>query len=174
MMNFTYYIIPSLLFILFIYAYVKKVNALESFVRGCREGLKVIYNIMPFVMSMILATTVFKSSGALQLLYRFIPDRWINLDLMSLILFKPLSGMAAQIVLNDIFSTYGPDSMIGILASVIAGSTDTLFYIVTIYFGAVSIQQVRHSMKVGLLTELFNILLGMLVVVFTYDFLFAS
>ena len=174
MMSWSYYIIPTLLFILFISAQVKKINALESFVRGCREGLKVVYDILPFVMSMILATTVFKSSGVLQVLNRIIPDERINLDLVSLILFKPLSGMASQIVLNNIFKTYGPDSLIGILASVLSGSTDTLFYIATVYFGAVGIQQVRHSIKVGLLTELFSILLGFIVVVLTYEWLFVS
>lgn len=170
-MEFTFYIIPSLLLVLFVYAHFKKINALESFVRGCREGLKIIYDIMPFVISMILATTVFKSSGVLQTLTKVLPFKQLNLDLVSLILFKPISGMASNVVLNDIFKTYGPDSFIGVLASVLSGSTDTLFYIATVYFGAIGIQNIRHSIKVGLLTEIFSVILGIIVVILTYNFL---
>ena len=172
MMEFTFYIIPSLLFILFIYAHFKKINALESFVRGCREGLKVIYDIMPFVISMILATTVFKSSGVLDVLTNVLPDDRINLDIVSLIIFKPLAGMASNVVLNGIFKTYGPDSFTGVLASVLSGSTDTLFYIATVYFGAIGIQNIRHSIKVGLLTELLSVIVGITIVVLTYHYFF--
>jgi spore maturation protein B len=168
-MTFTIYIIPVLVLALFIYAYLKKVNAYDSFIRGCKEGAKYVYEIMPYVISMIIATSVFKSSGVLESLAGWFKiASMVNLDLVNLMVFKPLSGMASMVILNDIFVSYGPDSFIGILASVISGSTDTTLYIITVYFGAVGIKNVRYSIKAGILTDLISFLFAFLVVTFLF------
>lgn len=164
-MNFTFYILPALIFCLFTYAYFKKVNAYESFIRGCIEGIKYVYEILPYMLSMILATTVFRASGFLESLTKlFKLSTFINIDLVNLMVFKPMSGMASTVILNDIFAKYGPDSMIGTLASVIAGSTDTTLYIITVYFGAVGIQKIRHTVKAGLLIDLLSFIISFMIV----------
>lgn len=165
-MEFTLYIIPGLLLMLFIYAHFKNVNAYESFIRGCKEGAKYVYEIMPFVISMVLATTVFRHSGVLDTLTKWLSleNGLINVELFNLMVFKPISGMASTVVLNNIFETYGPDSFIGYFASIIQGSTDTTLYIITVYFGAVGIKNVRHSIKVGLLVDVITYIIGFIVV----------
>jgi spore maturation protein B len=168
-MSVTIYIIPVLVLALFSYAYFKKVNAYDSFIRGCKEGAKYVYEIMPYVISMIIATSVFKSSGVLESLAGWFKiASFVNLDLVNLMVFKPLSGMASMVILNDIFVNYGPDSFIGTLGSVISGSTDTTLYIITVYFGAVGIKNVRYSIKAGILTDLLSFLFAFLIVTFLF------
>src|SRR5690554_6478133 len=99
-MRFTFYIIPGLLLLLFLYASIKRVNAYESFIRGCKEGAKYVYEIMPFVISMVLATTVFKNSGIMESVARIIPMQGavLNMEILNLMVFKPISGMASTVV----------------------------------------------------------------------------
>lgn len=168
-MNFTLYIIPVLILLLLSYAYYKNVNAYDSFIRGCKVGAKYVFEIMPYVISMIIATRVFKSSGVLTSLASFLQFKeFINMDLFNLMIFKPISGMASFVVLDDIFKNYGPDGFIGYLGSVIQGSTDTTLYIITIYFGAVGIHDIKYSLKAGLIVDLLSFVFAFIVVSFFF------
>ena len=110
---------------------------------------------------MIIATQVLRSSEALNLIGKlFYP---LNVDIFTLLCFKPISGMASLAVLKDIYEIYGTDSYIGIFSSVIQGSTDTTLYIITVYFGAVGIKNIRYSVKAGLLIDIISYLIVFLV-----------
>ncbi|HEY8364315.1 MAG TPA: spore maturation protein [Haloplasmataceae bacterium] len=164
-MNFTVYIIPILVVFLMIYALFKKVNAYDSFIKGAKEGAKYAFEILPYVASMIIATAVFRSSGFLQIIGSFLNRlRIFNIEIFTLMCFRPISGMASLAVLKDIFRIYGPDSITGILASLIQGSTDTTLYIITVYFGAVGIKKVKYSVKAGLITDILSYIIALIVI----------
>ncbi|MDF2699293.1 MAG: spmB [Haloplasmataceae bacterium] len=164
-MDITVYIIPILVALLLAYSLHKKVNAYESFIKGAKEGIKYSIEILPYIASMIIATAVFKGSDFLNTIVNFIDkNNFINIDLITLMVFKPISGMASTATLIEIFKKYGPDSYIGYLGSIISGSTDTTLYIITVYFGAVGIKNVKHSIKAGLLIDLLSFVFAFIAV----------
>src|SRR5690554_1990230 len=118
-MGFTVYILPILIISLMVYAFIKKVNAYDSFIKGAKEGAKYAFEILPYVASMIIASSVLRSSEFLKFLGIILsPLNFINIDIFTLMCFRPISGMASLAVLKDIFQIYGPDSFTGTLASI--------------------------------------------------------
>ncbi len=169
MMSFTAYILPVLIISLMIYALFKKVNAYDSFIRGAKEGAKYAFEILPYVASMIIATAVFKSSNFLKTVVSFIDFmKNVNIDILTLMFFRPISGMASLATLHEIFKSYGPDSFTGYLASVIQGSTDTTLYIITVYFGAVGIKEIKYTLKAGLLVDILSFVFAFLIVKYLF------
>lgn len=168
-MNFTVYIIPVLILCLMLYALYKKVNAYDSFIKGAKEGAKYSFEILPYVASMIIATAVFKNSDFLKTIVSIFDfAQKINLDIMTLMFFKPISGTASLAVLTEIYKTYGPDSFTGYFASTIQGSTDTTLYIITVYFGAVGIKDIKYALKAGILVDILSFIITFLVVKFLF------
>lgn len=164
-MNYSVYIIPVIIISLMIYAYHKKINAYESFIKGAKEGLKYSFEILPYVASMIIATSVFRSSLFIETVTKFLNlAKIINSDILTFMIFKPISGMASLAVLKEIYQTYGTDSFLGIFASVIQGSSDTTLYIITVYFGAIGVKEIRYAIKAGLLNDIISFLIGFLIV----------
>ncbi|ERJ12807.1 spore maturation protein [Haloplasma contractile] len=165
-MNVTIYIIPVAILSLMIYANFKGINAYDSFIKGAKEGVKYVYEILPYVASMIIATTVFRSSNVLQDSFKFLfssVDAFYT-DIMTLAFFRPISGVASLAVLHDILKGYGPDSFPGMLASTIQGGTDTTLYIITVYFGAIGIKESRYALKAGLLVDIISFICAFFVV----------
>lgn len=164
-MRITVYIIPVLVISLMFYALYKKVNAYDSFIKGAKEGAKYAFELLPYIASMIIATSVLRSSEALNIIGKLIhPLNFINIDLFTLMCFRPISGMASLAVLKDIYEIYGADSFTGMLASIIQGSTDTTLYIITVYFGAVGIKDIKYSVKAGLLTDFLSYIIAFLII----------
>ena len=162
------WIIPSFLLIVLITAYMKKIPSYELFVEGGKEGVKLAFSLLPFLVGMLVAISILRSSGALdafiQLISPLLMKAGIPPDIIPLALVRPISGNAALGVMTEIISTHGPDSFIGILASTIQGSTDTTLYILTVYFGAVGIKRMGYALKVGLLADLVGIIVSVVIV----------
>lgn len=150
--------IPVLIGFILIYGTVKKIPTYETFVEGGKEGIKMAVSIIPFLVGMMVAIAIFRSSGALDYMIDFIRpflDKvGIPADIVPLAIIRPISGNAALGMMSDIIATHGPDSFIGRLASTLQGSTDTTFYVLTVYFGAVGIKKMGDALKVGLLADL--------------------
>lgn len=164
-MSFTAYIIPVLILSLMVYASFKKVNAYDSFIKGAKEGALYAFEILPYVASMIIATAVFKNSDFLKTIMSLVDkSQELNTDILTLMFFRPISGMASLAIVNDIFNTYGTDSFTGYLASVIQGSTDTTLYIITIYFGAVGVKDIRYTLKAGLIVDILSFIFAFFIV----------
>lgn len=151
------YAIPVLLVAVVVHAAVKRVPLYETFVEGAAEGIGVMLKILPFLLGMLVAIGIFRESGAFGVLidwlspvaeFFHIPSEVIPLGLM-----RPLSGSGALGITADILKTYGADSYIGRVASVMQGSTDTTFYILTVYFGSVGITKYRHAIICGLAAD---------------------
>ena len=143
----------------------RRVNAYEAFVDGAKEGFHTAVTIIPYLVAMLVAIAVFRASGALDLLMGVMRNlvlglgfdaRWI--DGLPTALMKPFSGSGARAMMIDTMQTHGADSFAGRLASIVQGSTETTFYVLAVYFGAVGIKRVRHAVACGLIADVAGIL----------------
>lgn len=148
-MNFTIFIIPLVICIVLVYARVKKVDIIKEFSIGAKEGLATANNLIPTLVLFLTAIAMFRSSGALDMLTQLLskPAQALGIpkEVLPLALLKPFSGSGSFAIIEDIFKNYGADSFVGRVASVIAGSTETTFYTIAVYFGAVGITKTRHT-----------------------------
>ncbi|MBP2240727.1 spore maturation protein B [Cytobacillus eiseniae] len=160
--------IPVLIAFILVYGTIKRVPTYESFVDGGKEGIKIAVSIIPFLVGMLVAISVFRASGALEYFMEFIRPALLAIgvppDIVPLAIIRPISGSAALGITSDLIAVHGPDSFIGRLASVLQGSTDTTFYVLTVYFGAVGIRKMGDALKVGLLADLVGIIAAIVVV----------
>ena len=161
-------IIPIIVVIIITYGMIKGRKVYEWFVEGAKEGLKVCLNIFPYLLAMIIAVNIFREAKLLDLLNNMISpiSSLIGLpkEIVPLVLVKPLSGSGALGILTDIVKTYGPDSYIGLIASVIMGTTETIFYTITVYCGAVQIKKIRHTLWAAVLADLTAIIISIFLV----------
>ena len=143
-------IIPIIVIIIITYGMFKGRKVYEWFIEGAKDGLKVCLNIFPYLLAMIIAVNIFREAKLLDILNNMIAPigGLIGLpkEVIPLVLVKPLSGSGAVGILTDILKTYGPDTTIGLISSVIMGTTETIFYTITVYFGAVQIKKIRHTL----------------------------
>ena len=127
--------------------------------------LMIAFSIIPYLVGMLVAITVFRSSGALDFIMDLLKPAFsaigIPAEVVPLALIRPISGTAALGMTTDLIAVYGPDSFIGRLASVMQGSTDTTLYVLTVYFGAVGIKKMGDALKVGLLADLIGVVASM-------------
>lgn len=157
-------IIPIIIGSVVIYGLKKKVKVYECFVEGAKEGLNICVKIFPYLLAMLLAVNCFRASGAMEyfiaLIKPVVKIVGIPPEIVTLIFIKPLSGSGALGVYTDIVKQFGPDSFIGTAASIIMGSTETIFYTITVYFGAIGIKKIRHSLWVALLVDFCAVLIA--------------
>ena len=152
------YTIPVLMAAVFVVALIKKVNIFEEFVAGVGNGFKVVLKIAPVLIALLTAIAVFRASGGMDLLNAgmrpvarllAIPE-----ELMTLAVMRPLSGSGSIALLNDYLIQYGPDSEIGRMASVLAASTETTFYTLTVYMGSVGIKKTGRALPAAVFADL--------------------
>lgn len=164
--------IPCFILIVLVVATVKNLPSYELFVEGGKEGVKLAFSLLPFLVGMIVAITILRSSGALDafigLLAPVLSFLGFPPEVLPLALIRPISGTAALGMTTELIQTYGPDSFIGRLASTMQGSTDTTLYVLTIYFGAVGIRRMRYALKVGLLADLVGIIVSVIIVTLVF------
>jgi spore maturation protein B len=164
--------IPVLIGFILLYGTYKQVPTYESFVEGGKEGIQIAVSIIPFLVGMLVAISVFRASGALDFLMSFIRPGLealgVPAEIAPLAIIRPISGTAALGMTSDIMATHGPDSFIGRLAATIQGSTDTTFYVLTVYFGAVGIKKMGDALKVGLLADFVGIIAAIIVVTLVF------
>ncbi len=162
------WLIPIIIGFILIYGTIKKVPTYETFVEGGKEGIKIAFSIIPFLVGMLVAISIFRASGALEffvgLIRPVLEAIGVPAEIVPLAIIRPISGTAALGMTSDIIATYGPDSFIGRLASTLQGSTDTTFYVLTVYFGAVGIKKMGDALKVGLWADLLGIIAAVTVV----------
>lgn len=156
--------IPLIIFSIICYGIFKKVKVYEVFVEGAKDGLKICKNIFPYLLCMLLAIKVFRDSGMLEYIINFVEPLTnvlgIPKEVITQIFIKPLSGSGALGVFTDNIKTFGADSFLGILSSVLMGSTETIFYTIALYFGVVKIKKIRHTLWTAILSEIVGVLLA--------------
>ena len=159
--------IPFLLSFFPVYAATRGIKVYEEFVEGAKEGFGVILKIIPFLVTMLVAISMFKGAGGIDLLTRLLTPVLTPLqfppDLLPLALMRPLSGSATLAILTDIIHRLGPDNIVSLMAATIYGSTETTFYVAAVYFGSVAVKQTRHAIPAGLLGDLAGIIASVII-----------
>lgn len=152
------WIIPATIFLIVLAGFLRRVPVYEAFVEGAAEGFHTTIRLLPFLVAMMVAINVFRFSGALDeciaVISPFLLHVGIPPELTPLAIMRSLSGSGSLGMVSELFNTYGPDSLVGRIASTILASTDTTFYVLTIYFGSVGIRNPRYSVLVGLTGDL--------------------
>ena len=167
-MNISNLILPLIVLIIVSYAIYKKVDLLNVFIDGVKEGIEMSLQIFPTILAMLVAINVLLKSNLILDLTTLLNPIFNYLhfpsEILPLAILKPISGSTSLIVMNDLLKTYGAESYIGYLASIIQGSTDTTIYILSLYFASVGIKKTRYALKVGLLSDLITIIIAIIVV----------
>lgn len=161
------YAIPFILLSIPTYAFLKKIKVYEAFTEGAKEGFDTAVRIIPYLVAMLVSIGVFRASGALDILTDLISPitKMIGMpaETLPMAFIRPLSGGGATGVMSELINTHGPDSLIGRMVSVMMGSTETTFYVLAVYFGAVSINKTRHALPAGLIADLVGIITAVIV-----------
>ena len=161
------YFIPLVVIIIIIYGIYKKIDIFDTFIIGVKEGMKLSINLFPTIFAMIIAITMITDSGIINYICNLIKPLFIKIafptEVIPLAILRPFSGSSSLVVLNDILTRYGTDTLIGRLASVMQGSTDTTIYIISMYFTSVGIKKIRYSLIVGLLADLLSVIISFII-----------
>ncbi len=162
--NFGSYILPVMVVGIVLFGLIKKVKVFDCFMSGAKKGLHTVYELLPSITGLVVAVTMLKESGAMEIISSFlspvtalfgVPDEITPMALLS-----PISGGGSLTLFESVLKTHGPDSFVGQVASVVMGSTDTTLYAVTVYYSAVGIKNTRHTLFAGLTADFLSLVLS--------------
>ena len=166
-MNTSAIIIPILILCLIVYATIKKVNCYATFVLGAKRALELCYNLFPYLIAIFLALELFRQSGLVDLLSQLLAPILdvfgIPSELSQILLIRPFSGSGSLAVLQDVFRQYGPDSYISRCGCVLVGSSETIFYVATIYFSQTKIKRLWYAIPLALVSCFVGAIIGCIV-----------
>lgn len=166
--NISKWVIPFLIFFIPVFAYIRGVKVYEVFIEGAEEGFQIAIKLIPYLVAMLVAIGIFRNSGAMALTVNAIRPltEFLGIpgEILPLGIMRPLSGGGALGISTELINTYGPDSFLGRLASTMQGSTDTTFFVLTVYFGSVGIKRYKHALWVGLIADFTTFLASIYIV----------
>jgi spore maturation protein B len=167
-----FFVIPVIVVGFPLYGLYKKVPVYESFVEGAKEGFNVAVRIIPYLVAILFAIGMFRASGAMDFLTTAL-NPVLSLigfpaEVLPMAIVRPLTGSGSAALVADMIQQYGEDSILVKMAAVMFGSTETTFYVVAVYFGAVNIKKTRHAVPAGLTADF----AAMLIAVWTVRLLF--
>lgn len=161
------WILPAILLIILTVGLVKKIPLYEAFTEGAKDGFNVAVNIIPYLVAILVSISMLRASGAIDmcgsLLSGVLTKILVPVDVLPLMIVRSLSGSAALGVFSDIANNFGPDAYATKLAAVIVGSSETTFYVLAVYFGAVKIAKVRYALLTGLIADAIGIMVAIVV-----------
>ena len=170
--NLSYFIIPSILVGFPLYGLYKRVPVYESFVEGAKEGFQVAIRIIPYLVAILFAIGMFRASGAMDFLASVLAPVLgligFPAEVLPMAIIRPLTGSGSAGLVVDMINQYGEDSLFVKMAAVMFGSTETTFYVIAVYFGAVNIKKTRHAIAAGLTADV----AAMIIAVWTVRLLF--
>jgi spore maturation protein B len=159
--------IPFFLFSIPLYGAVKKVKVYESFVEGAKGGFQMAIRIIPYLVAILVAVGMLRGAGAIDMLARWLGPALQSIgfpvDILPLAIMRPLSGSGSMGIVTELIKTHGPDSFIGRLAASAYGSTETTFYVLAVYFGAVGIKKARHAVISGLVADIASLVAAIII-----------
>lgn len=162
------FIVPLIVIGFSVVGIIRKVPIFEVFCEGALKGLKTILTITPTLIGLITAVTMLRESGAIEtfvkLISPFAEKAGFPAEIVPVAVLRPISGGGSTALLIDIFKRLGPDSITGKIVSVMAGSTETTFYAITVYFGSVGIKKIRHTLIAGLAADFTAVIFSVLTV----------
>ncbi len=155
------WVLPLILMIVLTVGIIKKIPIYEQFTKGAKDGFKISVKIIPYLVAIIVGISMFRASGAIEVLAQiFAPlltKFHISSDVLPLMIVRSLSGSGALGIFSDIANNAGADAYSTKLAAVMLGSSETTFYVLAVYFGAVGITKIRYSLIIGLLADFIGI-----------------
>ena len=168
----SYFVIPIILVGFPLYGLYKRVPVYESFVEGAKEGFQVAVRIIPYLVAILFAIAMFRASGAMEALTGAL-DPVLGLigfpaELLPMAMIRSLSGSGSAALVVDMIEQYGEDSIFVKMAAVMFGSSETTFYVIAVYFGAVNIKRTRHAIAAGLTADVAAALIAVWVVLLIY------
>ena len=156
--------VPMVILLIIAYGVIEKNKVYDTFIEGAKEGMQVVVNILPTLVGIFLAVGALRSSGLIELIINIIKPiietLRIPAEIMSLALLRPISGSASMAVATDIMSKNGVDSLIGLIASTIMGSTETTLYTIALYTSAVGIKKIRFVLIAALIADISGMLIS--------------
>ena len=168
------YILPIIIFSIVALGFFKKVPLFDSFLCGAKDGLKSTISITPALIGLITAIAMLKASGALDIFTAFVTPVTnffkIPSETVPLMLLRPISGCGSLAIVDSIFSKVGPDSFPGKVASVVMDASETTFYTVAVYFGAIEIKNTKHTIFAALTADIVGFIMAIIVVKLLFNF----
>ena len=156
--------VPIVILLIISYGVIEKNKVYDTFIEGAKEGMQVVVNIFPTLIGIFLAVGALRSSGLIELIINIIKPiietLRIPAEIMPLALLRPISGSASMAVATDIISKHGVDSLIGLIASTIMGSTETTLYTIALYTSAVGIKRIRFVLISALIADITGMLIS--------------
>lgn len=156
------YILPIMILSILSLGMAKKVPVYEEFIEGAKDGFKVAVSIIPYLVAIIVAVSMFKASGILDILKNF-ANSFVPPDIIPIIFTRSLSGSATLGLFSEIAKNLGPDSYVTKLAAIMVGSSETTFYVLAVYFGSIGIKKYRYAILTGIIADITGIVLAILV-----------
>jgi len=164
----SFWLLPVIISGLILYGWTRRILVYDSFVEGAKEGFQVALRIIPYLVAILVAIGMFRASGSLSILIGFLEPLTTSIGMpaeaLPMALLRPLSGSGALGVASEAMTAYGPDSVVGYMVSTYQGSTETTFYVLAVYFGAVGIKNSRHALPACLLADITGILAATFIV----------
>lgn len=164
----SFVILPLLVVFIIFYGFKKKLNIYDEFLEGAKEGLVTSLKVAPNLFAMIFAINILIRSNIIQDAFIFLEPHLqsfqITSDIIPMAILRSISGTSTLAIMTNIFDIYGPDSLMGLLASTIQGSSDTTLYVIALYFGSVGITKNRYALGVGLFADFCAILASFILV----------
>ncbi|MDY5991739.1 MAG: spore maturation protein [Oscillospiraceae bacterium] len=162
------WVLPLMVVSIVVFGLYKKVKVFDCFIEGAKKGLKTVYDLLPTITGLVVAVTMLKQSGGMELIAKaFSPVAallGVPEDTVPMALLSPISGGGSLSLFESVLKSDGPDSFLGQVASVLMGSTDTTLYAVTVYYAAVGIKNTRHTLYAGLAADFASFVLSPLFV----------
>lgn len=159
-------ILPLLILVIITTGVIKKVPIYEEFVEGAKEGFKVSITIIPYLVALIVAISMFRASGALDWIsssFGFVLAKFsIPADIIPIMFTRSLSGSATLGLFSELVSANGANSFVAMLAAIMVGSSETTFYVLSVYFGSIGIKKFRYAILIGIIADITGIVLAIL------------
>ena len=162
------FILPIIVLVIIFYGFKKKVNIYDEFLEGAKNGAIMTLKILPNLVAMVFAVNILVKSGfindSFSFLNEFLAKFSLTSDIVPMCFLRSISGNSTLVLMVEIFNKYGADSMMGLLASTIQGSSDTTFYVIALYFGSIGITKSRYALPAGLFADFCGIVASFILV----------
>lgn len=153
-------VLPLFILIILAFGILKKVPVYEEFIEGAKDGFKVSISIIPYLVALIVAISMFRASGALDWITQIFKGLPIQADIIPIMFTRSLSGSATLGLFAELAAKHGADAFITKMAAIMVGSSETTFYVLAVYFGSVGIKKFRYALLTGIIADITGILLA--------------
>lgn len=162
------FVMPAFACIIVVFGLIKRVPVFDIFLKGAKEGMQILYNIAPTIIGLVFAVDLLRSSGAIDAICNFIEPIADFLgfpkEIVPMVLLRPVSGSGSTALLTSLYEQCGPDSFAGRVASVLAGSSETTFYAIAMYFGCIKVKKIRHTLFAAIIADITAAVMSVLTV----------